>query len=108
MGIFLTSTLVIVIDVLIFIAFAKTYIHFSYRRLCRGEKPNPLQSIIEFSPFLFPDIFSSLFFFMVFGKNRNTELEKMRRRINKMIWIIYTCIALITLCAIHISILDGA
>ncbi len=74
---------------------SKTFTHFKYQRLKRGEKSRGLLNIVSFSRFIIKDYFVTTFLFPAIGKNDNIELEKMRRGINLMVIGIYTCFLLL-------------
>ena len=77
------------------LAFIKTYTHFKYRKLSRGEKSRGLLNPLFFSPYMFGDWFTTLFFLPTLKKHEDEELEKMRRFINRIVCAIYICLILL-------------
>jgi len=83
------------------LAFIKTFKHLKYQRLKRGEKHRGfLLNILHFTPNLFIDYFVSFFLFPILKKCANPDLEKLRLKINQMVFAIYICILLLSACLI--------
>jgi len=71
------------------------------------RKTGGIFNIVSFSPYIFSDFFSSFFLFMAFGKKEDEKLEKMRKRLNRMVWFIYSFILLIVTFGIIIKYIKG-
>ena len=81
---------------IIFLSFVKSNTHLKYRRFKRGERYRGLfLNQFYMTPYILQDYFSATFLFFAFGKNKNEELESMRRRINWMVIAIYFCIIIL-------------
>jgi hypothetical protein len=87
---------------LIPLAFLKTFTHFKYRKLKRGEKSRGLLNPFYFSPYMILDWFSTVWIYPIIKRNEDEELEKMRRSINRIVYAIYSCIILIIVCFLTI------